>query len=56
MTIIKLSLNSFGDEAEQFAAWLRARGYDATVGHTTSTEVDDDTNVDALWEKYCDNA
>lgn len=60
-TRISLDFSAFGDEAEQFAAWLRARGYDAVVGHQTTTLVDgrpepigeDPTFINRLWVEYC---
>jgi len=54
MTTITLSFNSFGDEAQQFAEWLNAKGYDARVGRTSQTTVEDgEADVSALWDEFC---
>lgn len=60
-TTYRIEIASDHHEAEQFCAWLSARGHDAKIGNSTGNYVDGVRTTDndaneimrALWDAYC---
>lgn len=62
-TTYNVEISNDTTEAEEFAAWLNARGHNAKIGRSTGNYINGEwtsSNTDAneimnrLWSEYCD--